>query len=266
MEASNITHILACLNKNLVTIPINTNGFMELDRSVYCLPEREKIFDRLDDILTECKKMPKKSASQTIIRVSPLVSLLFALRHMELPNKSKNGYSREVIENEAQELCRFLATTLNETHAKTLDLSRHKLTKKGLQLLLDTCLVTDNVEIDPIITLFCKIKNINVLIQSQENSELQSFYINQPENQHNILIIKKREEPLSYEYVASTTYTDYIQSVQETKKREYRAQNGFAENLKNLSVKDLRTIANNIGIDASHAKKELIPLIRSAIQ
>jgi hypothetical protein len=48
---------------------------------------------------------------------------------------------------------------------------------------------------------------------------------------------------------------------------EYKKQPNFIENLKNISVKDLRHIAGDIGIDEKAAsKKELLNLITTRVQ
>lgn len=270
MEASHIVRVLSCLNKNLVNISIVPNGFMELNKAVYDgMTERHAIYDNLDDIATEYRQMLKRQNKNTthdvvinkkpLTKVSPLVSLLFALKKAEL---EKEGlYTQDEIENIAQEVIKYLATKLNASNAKALDLSKYKLTKKGLQMYLDTCLVANDVAIEPVITLFCKLQNVNVVFVREDGSETRRFWLNPDETCKIIIIHASTDTNMQYGFMDICDYSDYTKKIHERKISEYQSKQDIMENLKTLSVKDLRQIASDIGVDTSHTKKELLRLV-----
>jgi hypothetical protein len=293
MEDTHIKSILSGLKNNMVTIPIVSNGYMELEGTPYKnmqSVDSDNFFSLLDDMLGEFRRgkpiyqKQKQNISSTpstsnlrgeVKSLSPFMSLVFSLACVRRPSLSLK-YRKNDVEEAVVDFMKFMKQALHDAQVKAVDLAKYKLTKKQMQQYLDTCLVQAPETVEPIIILFCKLIGFNiVIVDDAKKHVIQTFDVCLPLEQTRIGLLSTSGTSGAPSLVSATfqfcevmEYEEFINKMHKVKLDEYKSESGFKENLKSLSVKDLRKIAIDIGIcvdDKStgklFVKKDLLKLI-----
>ena len=117
-----IQHILSSLDKNHITIPINTNGFEETRASA-------SIYNMPDDPYSDFDDFGLQQQVERVKQESPIANCLLALVRCLMQNVNLT---------DTKAFIRTLKMYIDATLVKDLHITKYKLTKKKLKEELDT--------------------------------------------------------------------------------------------------------------------------------
>lgn len=280
MDVSHITTLLSNLGKNQVTLQINENDFQETKVEAYYMKNVTKdIFDGLDDIASMCKnksKVKNKNPTTTsrvkveVTKNKPtnpvktttalshnLVYTLACIRNTMLTLETKQDRIIDITVQFSLALREYVA----QCTARRLNIE--SCSKDMIIEQLHTALELDvngmslhHNHIDIIVKVASRYlqKNIVVLQSHNQNNEVEVLAREYLESNTNIAeyitiqtTIKDNQPNFTLGENASSTKVDNI--YKENAIRKLKQQEGFQEKLKSQTVKDLRFIAKDIGID-----------------
>ena len=303
MDSSRITTLLTSLTKNLVSIPIVTNGFEETKAYSYKTSVSEvDEYDSLDDLVCALRNMKHSQTpitkSRPIVQKSdkeqqqiktkkdevigkPIQSLLFALMCTDNPVLSVSVQTSSQLEKQANIYYQRIRENVVNSPIKSFKLNpfptmKIKPTKEQVLTVLDASM-KDNSPIEEhiletvlrvsakvlqhnIVTLF---DNKRVVMNIIENEEFKTIVVNTQligdTIVYNLEDIMKMEEVKLQIMQITISYL--------------RNDANLQEKLKCTSVKNLRQLAEDIGIDTvnsetekQYTKGELKNLIENKLQ
>lgn len=148
MDVSHIQRVFGYFKKSLVSIPINTNAFEEKYNNTEEIEESESQFNKLDDMLMECKNYKTNSTfKKTMKSTTPnkevyqqklshnqsyVDALYYTLSCIKDPLLTLKGFDKSIATKMTHELLAYL----DNTQVKVLDMVKYKYTKKGLRNIL----------------------------------------------------------------------------------------------------------------------------------
>lgn len=281
MDCSRITTILTSLTKNLVSIPIVTNGFEETKAYSYTTSVSEvDEYDSLDDLVCALRNMKHSQTpitkSRTIIQKvekeqkkdevigKPIQSLLFALMCTDNPVLSVSVQTSSQLEKQANIFYQRIRENVVNSPIKSFKLNpfptmKIKPTKEQVLTVLDASM-KDNSPIEEhvletLLQVSAKVLQHNIVIlfdnkrvvmNNIENVEFKTIVVNTKligdTFVYNLEDIMKMEEVKLHIMQITISYL--------------RNDANLQENLKCTSVKNLRQLALDIGIDTVNSETE----------
>lgn len=281
MDSSRITTILTSLTKNLVSIPIVTNGFEETKAYSYTTSVSEvDEYDSLDDLVCALRNMKHSQTpitkSRTIIQKvekeqkkdevigKPIQSLLFALMCTDNPVLSVSVQTSSQLEKQANIFYQRIRENVVNSPIKSFKLNpfptmKIKPTKEQVLTVLDASM-KDNSPIEEhvletLLQVSAKVLQHNIVIlfdnkrvvmNNIENVEFKTIVVNTKligdTFVYNLEDIMKMEEVKLHIMQITISYL--------------RNDANLQENLKCTSVKNLRQLALDIGIDTVNSETE----------
>lgn len=281
MDSSRITTILTSLTKNLVSIPIVTNGFEETKAYSYTTSVSEvDEYDSLDDLVCALRNMKHSQTpitkSRTIIQKvekeqkkdevigKPIQSLLFALMCTDNPVLSVSVQTSSQLEKQANIFYQRIRECIVNSPIKSFKLNpfptmKVKPTKEQVLAVLDASM-KDNSPIEEhvletLLQVSAKVLQHNIVIlfdnkrvvmNNIENVEFKTIVVNTKligdTFVYNLEDIMKMEEVKLHIMQITISYL--------------RNDANLQENLKCTSVKNLRQLALDIGIDTVNSETE----------
>lgn len=303
MDVSHITALLSNLGKNQVTLQINGNNFEEtLVEEYYMKNVSRDIFADLDDLSLVCNKsyksVPRKSTvitKQINTKINKMVkpttkhNLLYAMACIR-----DTLLTLETSQDKIFDVTKQFSTLLKDFVAQcpvrrlNIEINEERVSKDALQQFLDMAIdmaiehsVSATIPIQVLVKVVSRFlhKNIAVL-QTNGNDNTNTFdfdvlakeYLETNENNAEYVTIMTMN---TGNFVLGDTLPAInIDSVYKQKAiRKLKQQDGFVENLKHQSVKDLRFIAKDIGIETVdthtgklYSKSDLKQLIEAQIR
>lgn len=272
MDVSHITNILSGLGKNQVTSPIKENDFQENRvAEYYSKIITNDIYKGLDDIcfITNRYK-PKKSQQKISIHTNKmnktnllehktnhvksnddcynLVYALACIRNTMLTLEKRQSKIVEVFNHFIQDMKNFVGqNTCKMLHIDTIN--NEKVSKN---MLLDTLDISFENELNPqqvetIMKVASRMLSLNLAIIDTTDKVVCMVYLPTNTNHDEYLVIYGTKK--GYMLGDSVQKDQLNNKCIKQKLTELKQQDNFQENLKNQSVKDLRNIAKDIGID-----------------
>lgn len=286
MDLSRISAVLLSLTNNQVKLPVITNDeYSEMTGYAYHhLDNIHKKFEDMDDLVgifrsRKCNNskhvesnQPQNIESQNTIDEStkhtPRLSLLHAIACINDPMLSLKS-SKADLQDIASKIIHDLQQLLTQTPSKTLDLTKQKLTKKGLLEILshfhtqDDTSLPSTTDVRYVLWLFAKTHDISVAVLARDGGVLQLVEI--PSS--NKLAKLSVDDNEIYTFDGLTSYSDFMnQRIQHALTR-YRKDADILQKLKLMSVKDLRAFAKEIGVKSpeNFVKKSLLETIETLL-
>lgn len=273
MDISHITNLLSSLGKNQVTIPILSNDFIETKvDNLYVSVLNNDIFDLLDDMNKELQmnkgkqykqKKPRDKECYGIVErknsdaqhsnrmIYTNIIHLFACIHDNTLMFDKNPDKISLFTNA---YLRSLINYVNEQVIRSIIIDDRKLTKativQDLSNIINDINLSDNTEnFKLLISLSSKylMKHI-ILVNVKGDVVYSEFDYNTNEFEDVVIIIKSDTTTECHldDIIKTDVYKDdYVKK----NINEIKLENNYKENLKSLSVKDLRIIAKKLCID-----------------
>lgn len=300
MDVSHITALLSNLGKNQVTLQINGNDFEEtLVEEYYMKNVSRDIFADLDDLALVCNKSyksaPRKSTVTMITKptkvnkmVKPttkynLVYAMACIRDTLLTLETRQDKIFDVTKQFSTLLKDFVAHC--PVRRLNIEINEEKVSKDALQHLLDMAIehcVSATIPIQfnhyevlvKVVSRFLH-KNIAILQTNANDNDfdvLAKEYLETNENSADYVTIMTMN---TFNFVLGDTLSAInIDNIYKQKTiRKLKQQDGFVENLKHQSVKDLRFIAKDIGIETVdthtgklYSKSDLKQLIEAQLR
>ena len=277
MDISHITNLLSSLGKNQVTIPIISNDFVETKvDAFYSSVLHNDVFELLDDMSKEIQHnkgnkgkqvkqikshkslhnkecninvktndLPcEKMAYTSILHVLACVydNLLMFEKNNDKISLFINSYLRNLI------------NLVNETNIKQLIIDDKKFTKaviiQELSNMIETSTYHDNPDTSKLIlSLSSKYLMKHIVLMENKGNVLYIEFDYNNNDIEDVVLIKKSDTNTKY-YLDDVIKADmYKQDYVIKNINEIKLQDNYKENLKSLSVKDLRIIAKKLCID-----------------
>jgi hypothetical protein len=310
MDVSHITDLLSNLGKNQVTLQINDNDFQETRVEAYYAKNVSKdIFAGLDDIAMMCNRAPTKTSRQKVsVEVvntkpikptkttkvtqptsritTPTYNLVYALACIR-----DTMLTLETNQDKILDITRQFSNTLKDYVAQctakklNIEINDEKVSKDVLRQYLDMALESNanqmpmhHNQYDIIIKVSSRYlqKNI-VVLQSNNltNDVLAKEYLESNSNTTEYITIQRtmNDNKANFTLGDDTPCTTIDNICIQNAIMKLKQQEGFQENLKQQSVKDLRFIAKDIGIETVdthtgklYSKSDLKQLIEAQLR
>lgn len=278
MDISHITKLLSSLGRNQVTIPIVSNEYIETNvHSLYNSILKNDIFDECDDLMKEVQKYKGTIKSKQLIKkpknniqyvevsrdnlenttVKKDSSMYLNLLHVFACIKD-NTLTFETNEDKIlmftnSYLRDLLNYVSNNTELKSIMLDDKKLTKVLLLQELTKLINMNDFNIDNetsklLIALTSKYLKKHIVLYNNNKNVIYNEFDYTDDNIEDVLCITKMNGNLYYfdEIMNVNVFkSKYIKD----NKDMIKLQDNYKENLKSLSVKDLRQIAKKLCID-----------------
>jgi hypothetical protein len=280
MDISHITKLLSSLGKNQVTIPIVTNEYNETNvHSLYGSTLKDDIFNHCDDFMKEIQKHKGVNSNNQVIKKNKISysdkiekkttnsivqkdnSVYFNLIHVfacvqnnMLIFETKNEKILTAINSYLRELQNYVS---NNTDFKSVMIDDKKITKVTLlqeltKILnfndLSLHLHIDNETNKLLILLNSKYLTKHIVLYDNKGEIIYYQFDYTNDNIEDVLCITKGDNGIYY--------LEEILKVQVFKEKfiknnitAIKQEENYKENLKSLSVKDLRQIAKKLCID-----------------
>lgn len=286
MDISHITHLLSNLGKNQVTLPIKDNSFQEtlVDDHYKAKLMAHDPFEGLDDIATMAHKYKPihnqtkrqttavgkpRSSGSTHVGIHPqqvqkplitqvashnLVYALASLKDTMLTLQKNQDKINDVSNKFLTELRDYVSQcTSKKLGIETIN--RVKVSKANLLDYLKVHIETDSVELaltkeqrETIVRIASQVVRKNIVVYDEQDGVLCKEYIPTNDNVEEYIIIK-RQGNTNFVIGDSISQRQLEVKCENDNIRKLKEQDEYEEKLKNLSVKDLRAIANDIGVE-----------------
>jgi hypothetical protein len=274
MDISHITKLLSSLGKNQVTIPITSNDFIETKVDVlYGTIFDHDVFESLDDMSKEIQRCKGKSVKGISVKCTkPLCNIshddcesnnlktqndkmictsithILACVNDNLLMFEKNGDKISLFMNS---YLRSLINFVNEQNIKSLVIDDTKLAKAVIIQELSNMIEgkpvhhTQNL----VISLSSKYLMKHIVLMDNKGNVLYSEFDYNNNDIEDVILIIKNDNNTEY-YLDDVIKVDlYKKSYVIKNINDIKLQNNYKENLKSLTVKDLRIIAKKLCID-----------------
>jgi len=278
MDVSHITNILSNLGKNQVTMQINDNDFQETRVEAYYTKTVSKdLFAGLDDIAMICNRVPTKTSRQKVYEevkmkaikpikltqpipriTTPTYNIVYALACI-----SDTMLTLETNQDKILDVSRQFSNALKDYVAQctskrlNIEINDEKVSKEVLRQYLDIALECNanqmplqHNQYDVIIKVSSRYIQKNIVVLQSNNQTIEVLakeYLDSNSNTAEYITIQKTMNNFTLGDDTQCTTIDKI-CIQNAI-RKLKQQEGFQENLKHQSVKDLRFIAKDIGIE-----------------
>lgn len=282
MDSSRITSLLTSLTKNLVSIPLVTNGFEETKAYPYTTSASEvDEYEYLDDLVCALRNMKHSQTpiykSRTIetkiaqkpnkkdeVIGKPIQSLLFALMCSDNPVLSVSVQTSSQLERQANIFYQRIREYLVNSPIKSFKLNPFptmtiKPTKEQVLVVLDASMKDKSPIEEHVLELILQVSvkvlqhNIVILFDNKqvvmniiENEEFKTIVVNTKligeTFVYNLEDIMKKEDVKLHIMQITITYLKNDANLQ--------------EKLKSMCVKNLRQLAQDIGIDIVNSETE----------
>ncbi len=289
MDISHITSLLSNLGKNQVTLLIKDNGFQEtlVDDHYKAKLVAHDPFEALDDIATMARKYkpshnitkghsvavekPKASGSKQVatkpvqvhqvhqadttqVGSHNLVYALACLKDTMLTLQTNRDKVNDVSNKFLTELKDYVSQcTSKKLGIETIN--NIKVSKANLLEYLKVSVGTGCVELaltteqrEAIVRVASQVLRKNIVIYDKQDKVVCKEYIPTNDNIEEYIIIKCQGDT-NYVIGDSITQRQLEGKCEQDNIRKLKEQDNYEEKLKNLSVKDLRAIANDIGVE-----------------
>jgi hypothetical protein len=282
MDVSHITKLLSNLGRNQVTSPIKENDFQENKvADYYSKILRKDIFNSLDDILVITNRYKPNRTQQQVrnnthnqpIKLNKiknnsnsynLVYALACIRDTMLTLEKRDSKILEVTNQFIQEMKDYVA----QCTCKKLNLDTINNEKVSKSVLLDNL---DNQHLETIVKVASRVLSLNLAVIDINTNVVCKEHLSTNTNHEEYLLVCGIGD--GYMLGDSVQQTKINNKCIKQKISALKQQDNFEENLKNLSVKDLRNIAKDIGIDTVdthtgklYAKSDLKQLIEAQLK
>jgi hypothetical protein len=278
MDISHITKLLSSLGRNQVTIPIVSNEYIETNvHSLYSSILKNDIFDECDDLMKEVQKHKGTIKSKQLIKKPK--------NNIQYVEVSKDNLENTIVKNDSSiylnllhvfaciqdntltfetnedKILMFTNSYLrdllnyvsNNTELKSIMLDDKKLTKVLLLQELTKLININDFNIDNetsklLIALTSKYLKKHIVLYDNKKNIIYNEFDYTDDNIEDVLCITKMNDNLYYfdEIINVNVFkSKYIKDNIDV----IKLQDNYKENLKSLSVKDLRQIAKKLCID-----------------
>ena len=280
MDISHITNLLSSLGKNQVTIPIVTNGFIETNvDSLYRSIIKDDIFEECDDLMKEIQKNKignknKPAAKHTNTHnVEPIkevrrVSMqqqynsvyhniihIFACVHDNLVMFETS--EDKIITSIKSYLTDLQTYVSNNTDFKSIMIEDRKLSKSLISqefmkmISYGSLSLYQSIDLSLIkllIHVSSKYLRKHIVLYNNTNDIIYCEFDYTDEAIEDVLCITKRNDN-QYFYDENVSVSVFKEKYINDNKRMITIEDNYKENLKSLSVKDLRQVAQKLCID-----------------
>lgn len=298
MDLSRISTVLSSLTNNQVKLPVVTNDeYSEMTGRAYDhLDNIHKKFEDMDDLVgifrskksnnnkhivtapTDDSNKPQNiddsndsddsDDSDDSTKHTPKLSLLHAIACINDPMLSLKSSSADV-QHIASKILLDLQQLLTQTPSKVLDLTKQKLTKKGVLEILshlntqDDTYLPSATDISCLLWLFAKTHDISVAVLARDGGVLQLVEIS---SSNKLAKLSVNDHDI-YTFDGITSYSDFMNQRIEHALTRYKKDTHIVQKLKSMSVKDLRAFAKEIGVKSpeDYVKKGLLETIETLL-
>jgi hypothetical protein len=281
MDISHITNLLSSLGKNQVNIPIIENDFNETKVDIfYTHLFAKNEFDTLDDIsaiikhkkpyVSKMNKKPQLSNTdltnkisvhkkvESIIDNQNRYNLMYTLACVKDNNLMFERSHEKIIQKSISYL-NDLLNFINNSVLKKLgieELNNEKTSKQFIiqqltRMLSDKCYMKTSLtsfEYELLIKLSSKYLQKQIVLYNHIGVIMYSEY-DQDSKFDDVVVIKKNKDIELYSMEDILKVHVFKDKFTKENIEVIKSQNNYQENLKSLSVKDLRQTAKNIGVD-----------------